>query len=56
MSTDTSIPANSDQIAATTLEHTNIVTPTAHVPGTEHEETGPSQPKNESIHTWLHVH
>ena len=46
MSTDASIPASSDQIAATALEHTNIITPTVHIPSTEHEETAPSQPKN----------
>ena len=33
MSTDTSIPAIPDQVAATALEYTNIVTPTVHVPG-----------------------
>ena len=45
-STDTSIPANSDQIAATALEYTNIVTPAVHAPGTEPEEAAPSQPEN----------
>ena len=58
-STDASILAIPDQIAATPLEYTNIVTPTVHVPSTEHAEAAPPQPKNNDNivpQSQVHVH